>query len=389
LYNYVARVFRNYSLLPPLESNVQDLAQRFCTGDLINDAVEARECLCLVDALFQGITFAMRREKEASPPREQVVRRLDDELVKVESNSSRERRERLAKSLETFSGRLHRAEAGVQRETRLLDSSPQELVASELPSSAHSLSLFKSGLAKRSDIFPDVGSLTSLRQTASDDAALKSVLQGGSRSFSEMSPSIRQAPTVPKPPELEASIAATEASMSRLKDQVPAQDARFQGQFSISENFDDDPLDGWCHKVTVLDTRSALLEFREKLAGKRLLHVKGFGSGCIDFSRDDRMLQEQQQEEAVRALTQFSPDYMVVDGDPWGTGFQCYIKAFMDSRRGSSEVLPQLIWAKKCNQADRGGWESFRPSTEKEASEAGYSMGRAGHRSECVVGGRC
>jgi len=101
-----------------------------------------------------------------------------------------------------------------------------------------------------------------------------------------------------------------------------------------------------CEGVHVLDTMRQREHFKESLVGKRVLHVKGFGSGFKDPTASQVALQEKQEEEAIDAIMQFNPDFIAVDGNPWGNGFQRYIKAFVDAKCFSADPLPCLIWAK-------------------------------------------
>ncbi|CAK0807074.1 unnamed protein product [Prorocentrum cordatum] len=88
-----------------------------------------------------------------------------------------------------------------------------------------------------------------------------------------------------------------------------------------------------------------LKELRELVSGKRALHVKGFGGGFGNraHSADQETSQVRR---AVQAIRSFGPDYLVVDGDPWGDGFQRYVKAFADERRRSHLSVPELVWVK-------------------------------------------
>jgi len=67
-----------------------------------------------------------------------------------------------------------------------------------------------------------------------------------------------------------------------------------------------------------------------------VLHVKGFGSGFVDAISA----------EAVQAIAQFRPDFFVVDGDPFGSGFQLYIKAYVDRQVEAGLAVPELVWVK-------------------------------------------
>eukprot|EP00930_Biecheleria_cincta_P000998 TRINITY_DN102178_c0_g1_i1.p1 TRINITY_DN102178_c0_g1~~TRINITY_DN102178_c0_g1_i1.p1 ORF type:complete len:345 (+),score=71.06 TRINITY_DN102178_c0_g1_i1:32-1066(+) len=88
--------------------------------------------------------------------------------------------------------------------------------------------------------------------------------------------------------------------------------------------------------------------FRDMLRGKRVLHVKGFGSGFKNQQETEKKTEAEQGKEALDALEAFSPDFMVVDGDPWGsgTGFQRHIQAYAEHQRQQQKKAPSLIWAK-------------------------------------------
>ncbi|CAK0885632.1 unnamed protein product, partial [Prorocentrum cordatum] len=95
----------------------------------------------------------------------------------------------------------------------------------------------------------------------------------------------------------------------------------------------------WVEELRVLETPG---EVREHLSGRRALHVKGFGSGFgVEWG-----VQQRQDEAAVQALERFRPDCVVVDGDPWGSGFQRYIKAYADTQVGAGLAVPELVWVK-------------------------------------------
>ncbi|CAK0871171.1 unnamed protein product, partial [Prorocentrum cordatum] len=84
----------------------------------------------------------------------------------------------------------------------------------------------------------------------------------------------------------------------------------------------------------------------ELLRGRRVLHVKGFGSGLGDLPEEQRGVQRQQDEAAAAAIARFRPDYLVVDGDPWGAGFQRYISAYAERQAGAGLAVPELVWVK-------------------------------------------
>ena len=75
-------------------------------------------------------------------------------------------------------------------------------------------------------------------------------------------------------------------------------------------------------------------ELQALLSGKRVLHVKGFGSGFVDAISA----------EAVQAIAQFRSDFLVIDGDPFGSGFQRYIKAYVDRQGEAGLAVPELVW---------------------------------------------
>jgi len=104
--------------------------------------------------------------------------------------------------------------------------------------------------------------------------------------------------------------------------------------------------------MRVLDTADDRNHFKADLAGKRILHVKGFGSGFGYATPTQAELEAKQQREAVVAMSMFGPHFLVVDGDPWGVGFQRHIKAFIDWKRQSGGPLPQLIWAKNVKMSE-------------------------------------
>jgi len=86
-------------------------------------------------------------------------------------------------------------------------------------------------------------------------------------------------------------------------------------------------------------------ELRQLLCGKRVLHVKGFGGG---FGKGEHGVskQQEQNDRAVESILNFCPDYLVVDGDPWGDGFQRYVKAYADKCRATQVAVPELVWVK-------------------------------------------
>eukprot|EP00959_Pyramimonas_sp_CCMP1952_P474139 9502933-Pyramimonas_sp.AAC.1 len=61
------------------------------------------------------------------------------------------------------------------------------------------------------------------------------------------------------------------------------------------------------HEVRILETAE---EVWELLCGRRVLHVKGFGSGFGDVPKEQMSAQGQQDEAAVKAIKRFRPDYL-------------------------------------------------------------------------------
>jgi hypothetical protein len=88
-------------------------------------------------------------------------------------------------------------------------------------------------------------------------------------------------------------------------------------------------------------------ELWKLLSGKRVLHVKGFGGGFKDPLSEEQMgVQQQQEQTAVKTIGNFRPEYLVVDGDPYGSGFQRYVKAYADRQVGAGLAVPELVWVK-------------------------------------------
>ncbi|CAK0869120.1 unnamed protein product, partial [Prorocentrum cordatum] len=88
-------------------------------------------------------------------------------------------------------------------------------------------------------------------------------------------------------------------------------------------------------------------EVQELVSGKRVLHVKGFGVGFKDpVSAELMAVQQQQDQIAVQAINRFRPDFLVVDGDPFGSGFQRYIKVYVDRQVEAGLAVPKLVWVK-------------------------------------------
>jgi len=97
-------------------------------------------------------------------------------------------------------------------------------------------------------------------------------------------------------------------------------------------------------ELLVLETPE---ELQKLLSGKRVLHVKGFGGGFKDhISEEQAAVQQQQDQIAVQAINRFRPDFLVVDGDPFGSGFQRYIKVYVDRQVEAGLAVPKLVWVK-------------------------------------------
>jgi len=139
LYNFVVSVFRHNGFLPPFSGQVKEVAERFLpTGKCVVELMEARECLCVVDALMQALTFEARSKISSaeSPVEKEVVRKLDNELARS-SNT---------KTDQQLEGLIDRIETGLGKHTQLLTSvaehwSPAKgasLAAAISPSLSHS-----------------------------------------------------------------------------------------------------------------------------------------------------------------------------------------------------------------------------------------------------------
>jgi len=85
-------------------------------------------------------------------------------------------------------------------------------------------------------------------------------------------------------------------------------------------------------------------EIRELLSGKRVLHVKGFGSGFGEDAAQATQPPPGQDDAAAQAIQRFRPDYLVVDGDPWGSGFQRYVKTYAEAQARGGLAVPGLVW---------------------------------------------
>jgi len=109
-------------------------------------------------------------------------------------------------------------------------------------------------------------------------------------------------------------------------------------------------------------------ELQALLSGKRVLHVKGFGGGFKDpLSEEQVGVQQQQDKLAVQAIERFRPEYVVVDGDPWGGGFQRYIKCYVDSQVKAGLAVPKLVWVKSVKESSPTPEE--REKNQKKARE--------------------
>jgi hypothetical protein len=98
--------------------------------------------------------------------------------------------------------------------------------------------------------------------------------------------------------------------------------------------------------VVVIESARQMEDFKSRLQKKRVLHVKGFDSGFQDPSWAMKQLELKQDDITIKAMNAFRPDFLVVDGDPVGDGYQRHIKAFVDSRKSEHNKLPELIWVK-------------------------------------------
>mmetsp|Transcript_96353 Transcript_96353/g.176683 ORF Transcript_96353/g.176683 Transcript_96353/m.176683 type:complete len:763 (-) Transcript_96353:24-2312(-) len=96
----------------------------------------------------------------------------------------------------------------------------------------------------------------------------------------------------------------------------------------------------------VLETFEERLRLTADMRGKRVLHVKGFGSSFKEPPEEEQGLDNKQEAEALLAMQNFAPDYLVVDGEPWGEGFQMYMKQYIEHQQQIGGLVPKLIWAK-------------------------------------------
>lgn len=103
-------------------------------------------------------------------------------------------------------------------------------------------------------------------------------------------------------------------------------------------------------RVRVLRAPADHAGLLEELAGKRLLHLRGYSEGCQQLEQKDAEVAAEQRQRAIDAMIAFNPDYIVVDGEPFGSGFQYYAKACLDTTSAFKEPA-SLIWV--ASAADR------------------------------------
>jgi len=99
-------------------------------------------------------------------------------------------------------------------------------------------------------------------------------------------------------------------------------------------------------ELQILETFEERQEFLAELRGKRVLHVKGFGNSLSDLPEEEQGLGNNQEAEVLLAVQNFAPDFLVVDGDPWGEGFQMHMKQYIDDQHRLDRHSPRLIWAR-------------------------------------------
>mmetsp|Transcript_149387 Transcript_149387/g.263717 ORF Transcript_149387/g.263717 Transcript_149387/m.263717 type:complete len:650 (+) Transcript_149387:116-2065(+) len=128
----------------------------------------------------------------------------------------------------------------------------------------------------------------------------------------------------------------------------PAEQSTLSGCLRSTSKFREPgaPIPEFAGNLRVLDTRKDRMEFTKELKDCRVIHVKGFGSGFKEPFKEQQVLDAKQKDEAVIALEISAPDFIAVDGDPWGGGFQAYIKAYFDHQEATGGKIPKLIWAK-------------------------------------------
>jgi len=112
--------------------------------------------------------------------------------------------------------------------------------------------------------------------------------------------------------------------------------------------------------------------------GKRVMHVKGFGGGLGwldtntgEFEKADSKVELTKDEIFLQAkkIAAFSPDYLVVDGDPFKTiekdgkdktnGFQIFIQAYADQQKKDNKKSADLIWVKDIKKLPQEGEEKY------------------------------
>lgn len=98
--------------------------------------------------------------------------------------------------------------------------------------------------------------------------------------------------------------------------------------------------------LQILETDAERKQFTADLKGKRVLHVKGFGGGFKDPTEEQKGIEAAQNETALLDLEKWAPDVIVVDGDPWGVGFQVHLKNYADKLKRDGQEVPKLVWAK-------------------------------------------
>lgn len=103
-------------------------------------------------------------------------------------------------------------------------------------------------------------------------------------------------------------------------------------------------------RIRVISFPADLAAFLKELAGKRLLHLRGYTQGYQQLEQKDAEVAAEQKQKAIDAMIAFNPDYIVVDGEVFGSGFQYYAKACMETTRAFMEPA-SLIWV--ASAADR------------------------------------
>ncbi|CAK0802354.1 unnamed protein product [Prorocentrum cordatum] len=96
--------------------------------------------------------------------------------------------------------------------------------------------------------------------------------------------------------------------------------------------------------IRVLRTPADQAGFLKELAtGKRLLHLRGFSEGYQQLEQQNAEVAAEQKQQAIDAMIAFNPDYFVVDGEVFGSGFQYYAKACLETTK-TFMVPASLIW---------------------------------------------